>query len=396
MNSTTTNRHYDAIIVGGRVAGAATAMLLARAGRDVLVVDRAQPCTDTLSTHALMRSGVAQLARWGVLDSIVAQGTPAIRRTIVHYGSDVVPIDVRSDGLVDALYAPRRTVLDATLATAAVDAGATVRYGMNVDGLCRGPLDRVTGVTGSDHEGQRFHATAPIVIGADGIRSRVAELVSAPVIRQGSGASGFVYGYFPDPEGATDAFEWYFGADASAGVIPTNDGLTCVWAGTDAERFRREIRRDIRRGFRGLLAQGAPEVAARLDGVDPAGRLRSFPGLAGYVRQAHGHGWALVGDAGYYKDPFSAHGISDALRDAELLAGAVLAAPDPGLPGSLAAYQATRDALSTDLFDIVETLVGFGWTDDELPGLLVELSRSMQAENDHLAALDGARIPADV
>lgn len=392
MTITTSTHHYDAVVVGGRVAGAATALLLARSGLDVLVLDRGRPGSDTLSTHALMRSGVAQLCRWGLLDSIVEQGTPPIHRTVVHYGTDVLPIEVEPDGIVDALYAPRRTVLDPTLVDAAIDAGAHVRHGVTVDGLCRAADGRVAGVTGRDHDGRRFAATAPITVGADGIRSRVAELVAAPVIDRGRGASAFAYAYVADPDGAPDAYEWYFGRSASGGVIPTNGGLSCVWAGTDPDRFRREVRRDVRAGFRTLLGQAAPDVAERLAATPPVGPVRSFPGLPGYVRQAHGPGWALVGDAGYFKDPISAHGISDALRDAELLARSIVAAGDPGAPDALAGYQATRDELSGDLFAAVERFVGFGWTEAELPSVLIELSRAMRAEYDYLTHLDA--VPA--
>src|SRR5689334_2367567 len=110
---------YDAIVVGARAAGAATAMLLGRAGKRVLLVDRARYGADTLSTHALMRAGVMQLHRWGVLDRIQDAGTPAIRRTNFHYGNDIVPLRVSDQQGVDALYAPRRTVLDPVLVDAA-------------------------------------------------------------------------------------------------------------------------------------------------------------------------------------------------------------------------------------------------------------------------------------
>ena len=94
---------------GARVAGAATALLLARAGLRVLCVDRARLGSDTLSTHALMRAGVLQLERWGLLDAIVAAGTPPVRRTVFHYGDEPVAVSIKPAAGVDALYAPRRT-----------------------------------------------------------------------------------------------------------------------------------------------------------------------------------------------------------------------------------------------------------------------------------------------
>ena len=119
---------YDVAVVGGRVAGAATARLLAAAGLDVLVVERAAPGRDTLSTHALMRAGVVQLSRWGLLDRVVASGTPPIRRVTFRYGGEQLTLPVQPSAGVDALYAPRRTVLDAILVDAAAEAGADVHH----------------------------------------------------------------------------------------------------------------------------------------------------------------------------------------------------------------------------------------------------------------------------
>ncbi len=81
---------YDAIVVGARPAGAATAMLLARAGLRVLAVDRDREGTDALSTHALMRGAVLQLRRWGLMGAIEAAGTPPIRTVTFHYGAEDV------------------------------------------------------------------------------------------------------------------------------------------------------------------------------------------------------------------------------------------------------------------------------------------------------------------
>ena len=129
------NMDYDVVIVGARAAGAATAVLLARQGMRVLVVDRDRYGTDTLSTHALMRGGVLLLSRWGLLDQIVDAGTPAIRRTTFYYGAETVSVAIKPSPGVDALYAPRRTLLDRVLVDAAVAAGAEVRFGVTVTGL---------------------------------------------------------------------------------------------------------------------------------------------------------------------------------------------------------------------------------------------------------------------
>src|SRR5919199_1469976 len=127
-------------------------MLLARAGIRVLMADRARRGSDTLSTHALMRGGVRQLHRWGLLDAVVAAGTPPVCRTVFYYGDEVVPVSLRPTAGVTALYAPRRTLLDPLLADAAVDAGAVAWYGTTVTGLVR-ERGRVAGVVLRDRLG---------------------------------------------------------------------------------------------------------------------------------------------------------------------------------------------------------------------------------------------------
>src|SRR5690349_22757542 len=140
--------NYDVVVVGARAAGAATAYLLARFGLRVLLVDRGRYGTDTLSTHALMRGGVLQLSRWGLLDKIIAAGTPQVRRATFRYADAVVPVTIKPSHGVDALYAPRRTVLDPILVDAAAAAGADVRFGTAVADVDRDRRGAVTGVVG--------------------------------------------------------------------------------------------------------------------------------------------------------------------------------------------------------------------------------------------------------
>jgi len=380
-----TENHYDVVVVGARAAGAATAMLLARAGRRVLVLDRSAYGRDTLSTHALMRAGVVQLHRWGVLERIVAVGTPPIRRTTFTFANDQIVIGLKPSHGVDALYAPRRTVLDPALVDAAVEAGAEVRFGVTVTGLRWDGTGRVNGVDARDEHGRRLTFAADMVVGADGLRSVVAREVAAPVERQGVGATSCVYGYWAGVE--TDGYEWMFRRDAMAGIIPTNDGMACVFAVASPQRIARggvQVLRDV-------LRDASPSAAERVEaGTAPSG-VRSFPGLPGYMRRAYGPGWALVGDAGYWKDPIGAHGLTDALRDAELLARAIVQAASADLTEgeALARYQDTRDRLSLPLFDVVEELARQQWTDADIGGLLLRLSSAMAEEVDEVAALDG-------
>jgi len=161
------NDQYDAIVVGARCAGAVTAMLLARQGHRVLVVDRAKFPSDTLSTHVIHAPGVAALDRWGLLDQVLATGCPPIE----HYSFDFGPVVIAGtaqpvDGHTTA-YAPRRTVLDAILVNAAAHAGATVRQEFNVDDLIFSD-GKVCGIRGHVREADQESLTARIVIGADG------------------------------------------------------------------------------------------------------------------------------------------------------------------------------------------------------------------------------------
>ncbi|MGY1606253.1 MULTISPECIES: NAD(P)/FAD-dependent oxidoreductase [unclassified Geodermatophilus] len=378
---------HDVVVVGGRVAGASTALHLARRGLRVLVLDRGAYGSDTVSTHALMRTGVVQLNRWGLLGRLVSAGVPPVRTTTFHHLSGDTRITLRPAAGVDALYAPRRTTLDALLVDAAVEAGAEVRHGVRVTGLLRDARGRVTGVHGEDRDGARFEVPAGITVGADGVRSAVARWAGAPVDRQGRGASGVVYGYLAGLP--ADGYEWFYGHRASAGLIPTEDGLVCVFAGTSAQRFR-ELPGTAADRFGALLTAVSPAAAERVAAARPVGRLRGFGGVPGFLRRAGGPGWALVGDAGYFKDPLSTHGMSDALRDAELLALALTDALSGRVPeaAALAAFQSQRDRLSDALFTVTERVAAHDWTEEELRRLLRELSAAMSDEIDALLALD--------
>jgi flavin-dependent dehydrogenase len=380
---------YDAIIVGARAAGAATAMLLARHGLRVLVVDRARYGADTLSTHALMRGGVLQLHRWGLIDRVVEAGTPPIRRTTFTYGTGQVVITIKPSFGVDALFAPRRTVLDPILVDAAAAAGAEIRYGITVTDVRRDDQGQVCGIVGRDEHGRALAVDAGIVVGADGVRSTIADRVDAPIERAGTGVTAVVYGYWSGLD--TDGYEWIYRPHAMAGIIPTNDGQACVFAAATPTRIGAggiDVLRQI-------LGRAAPDVAARVRAATAPPGVRTFKGLSGFIRRSWGAGWALVGDAGYWKDPISVHGLTDALRDAELLARAIISTEPGGQDRTeaLAGYQATRDRLSEQLFDVVDTVASQQWTDDEIPGLLLQLSSAMAEEVETLVGLDAVAVP---
>lgn len=364
---------YDVVIVGARPAGAATAMLLAKEGLDVLVVDRSAYGRDTLSTHALMRGGVLQLTRWGLLDRIVEAGTPPVRRTVFHYEDGVTGVSIKPAAGVDALYAPRRTLLDRVLVDAARAAGATVRYGATVTDVRRDAHGCVKGIVARDLSGEIFDVSAGLTIGADGTGSVVARAVDAPFERVGTSASAFSYAYWSGLE--VEGYEWFYRPGVMAGFIPTNDGEVCVCVGAPPDRLRPDSYDDV-------LQAAATDALDRFGGARRTSKLRRFAGITGYMRRASGPGWALVGDAGYFKDPLSTHGITDALRDAELLARAVVA-------GRLDEYQRERDRLSRQLFDVVDELASYRWDMDRVRQILLALSSAMTDEIEALLALDG-------
>ena len=363
--------HYDVIIVGARAAGAATALLLARRGVRVLVLDRGRYGSDTLSTHALMRGAVLHLHRWGILDRVIASGAPPVRSATFHYGQDslIVPIKPR-DG-VSALYAPRRTVLDRLLIDAAIESGAHVMFGTYLTDLVRAESSRVTGVVVGDATSPR-KVRANLVVGADGWRSTVGGIVGARRYRAGQFGAGVAYARWAGAD--VEGYQWYFNPGATAGAIPTNDGETVVFAAASASDFRDAAHQGVAVAFDRLLAKAAPDLAARVNGARRVSSFHSFPGEAGFFRESVG--WLLVGDAGYFRDPGTAHGITDALRDAELAAGAIL----EGRESAHVKYQRARDEIASRIFEISDELASFRWDLDAARVLHEELAREMSRE----------------
>jgi len=184
-----------------------------------------------------------------------------------------------------------------------------------------------------------------------------------------------VYGYWRGL--ATDGFEWFFRPGGAAGVIPTNDSHACVFVGTSPTRFRRDLVRRPVDGYLALLDTVAPELAVRLAGAERAEELFRFPGRTGFIRRPFGPGWALVGDAGYFKDPLTAHGITDALIDAELLAQAAAA----GTEAAFAGYQSARDTLAVAHFEVTDAVASFEWDLPKVQQLHRALSDEMKKES---------------
>ena len=386
------DRRYDVVIVGARAAGASTAMLLAKRGLTVLAVDRSSYGSDTLSTHSLAGAGVLQLSRWGLLDRIRAAGTPVANTVDFRYGDDDVVIEIPARGDVDGLYSPRRTVLDKILVDAALEAGADVRHGVSMLGVCRTDDGRVDGVD-LEVDGTIVRVAADYVIGADGMRSRVAKEVGAQLLHEG-------------PVGAASMFTYYRGlrddiivnryrAGAVAGFIPTNDGAAVVWAGVPADRFAAEGRGRVA-DLHAEITGSFPDVAEQLRGAERVGGYRAFPGAPGMLRQPWGPGWALVGDAGYFKDPVSAHGITDALIGAELVAEAVAAAC-LDLRDELDAftrYQSARDEMAAKMLPAVAAAAALPTDMGVLKQAFRDMAGAMRHEMGVIADMWGAGVSA--
>jgi flavin-dependent dehydrogenase len=331
---------YDAIIVGARCAGAATALLLARRGHRVLMLDRASFPSDTISGHFILHDGVRKLAEWGLLEPLLATGCPPITSTLSDWGDFVLAAGIpTSDGL-PACLGPRRTVLDTLLVEAAVAAGAELREGVVVDGLLSDG-ERVTGVRG--HAGRKATVTerARIVVGADGKRSTIASLAGAPSYMEQPALTCWYMAYWSNFP--CDGLEMHWRPGRLVFAFPTHDKLTLTalaWPHAELAQFRS----DIAGSFRATLEQ-MPPLAERLPGARQAERFVGMADLPNFFRRPHGPGWALVGDAGHHKDPTLARGISDAFHDAALLAEAI----DAGLSGreelgdALARYELQRN-----------------------------------------------------
>jgi 2-polyprenyl-6-methoxyphenol hydroxylase-like FAD-dependent oxidoreductase len=346
---------YDAIVVGARCAGSPTAMLLARAGHRVLLVDRAAFPSDTLSTHYIHQPGVARLRRWGLLDRVIATGCPPARRMTFDVGPFALSgAPVAAEG-ADAGYAPRRYLLDQILLEAAAEAGAEVRERFSVSELLTED-GRVVGVRGRAAGGAAVSERAPIVVGADGMRSRVARAVGAPVYEARPGRTCAYYTYWSGVPLDGAELSPRDGRMIIAG--PTNDGRTIVTVFWPRDEFHR-VRADLEGSFLEAVAL-APSLAERMRAGRRADRFFGSGELPFFFRRPHGPGWALVGDAGYHKDPITAQGIGDAFRDAELLAAAI----DDGLAGrrpldeALAGYERARNEAAMPLYGFTHELAG--------------------------------------
>ena len=384
-------KQHDVIVVGARCAGSPTAMLLARMGHEVLVVDRATFPSDTISTHMIHTPGVLTLQRWGLLDRVVATGCPPVDTYAFDFGPFTLAGSPAIAGAPSA-YAPRRTVLDQILVDAAREAGAEVREGFTVEDLVLRD-GRVTGIRGHGRDGRTVTETAHVVIGADGRRSLVAEVVRPAQYHEREPLLAAYYSYFSGlpMEGR---FETYILPNRGMAAWPTNDGLTMVIAGWPYAEFH-ENKKDVEGNFFETVAL-SPAFAER---VAAARREERFAGTAvpGYFRKPYGPGWALVGDAGYNKDFITAQGIQDAFRDAELCVTALHEAFSGSRPfdAAMGDYQGKRDAHVLPMFEFTCELASLEPPPPELQQLLGACHGNQEAMDEFALLNAGAMSPVE-
>ncbi|HSK96269.1 MAG TPA: NAD(P)/FAD-dependent oxidoreductase [Euzebyales bacterium] len=401
---------YDAIVVGARCAGAPTAMLLARKGHRVLLVDRASFPSDTLSTLWIHAPGVAALARWGLLDAVTATGCPPITtyafdfaepgptngaqgrlRRPEPFGPFTIAGTPRPHDGVSTAYAPRRTVLDKILVDAAVRAGVEVRERFTVDDVLVED-GTVAGIRGRGDGGTTVTERARVVIGADGRYSRVARAVRPAQYHDVPRLQQPYYTFWSGLP--VDGAETVIRGDRAWAAVPTNDGLTLLvvgWPFAEAAAYKADIEGNYLRTL-----DVEPAWAAR---VRAATREERFLGGAvpNFFRTPYGPGWALVGDAGYTKDPVTAQGISDAFRDAELCATAL----DDAFTGRRAfddamfGYQHARDARALPIYDFTTQMAALEPPPPQMQHLLGAVSRNRDAMDAFVSVVAGTLSPVE-
>ena len=379
---------YDAIVVGARCAGSPTAMLLARKGFNVLLVDRATFPSDTISTHLLWPHGAEILARWGLLERLAATGVPPICRRMSF---DVGPFAL--EGTIPGAnggkggFCPRRKVLDGMLVDAAAESGAEVREAFAVEELVFAD-GRVVGIRGREEGGQAIEEHARIVIGADGVHSFVARAVRAPEYETRPVAACAYYSYFSGV--AQEDVELYVRDRRAFGCAPTHDGLHLVMVNWPAREFT-AVRTDVEGHVRQALDL-SPGFAERVRGGRREEKWYGTAGVPGYFRKPYGPGWALVGDAGYNRDPITAQGISDAFLDAAALADAL----DAGLSGRgvledlLAAHESARNERVRTMYEFTCEFATLEPPPPQMQALFGALRGNRHETNAFLSAITGA------
>ncbi|MGH9229126.1 MAG: NAD(P)/FAD-dependent oxidoreductase [Acidimicrobiales bacterium] len=382
---------YDAIVVGARCAGSPTAMLLARAGYRVLLVDRSSFPSDTVSTLAIHATGLAALERWGLLDRVTGTGCPPIPTYSFDFGPFVISGTPTAVDGISGAYAPRRTVLDKILVDAAAEAGSEVRERFTVEEIMF-EEGRVVGIRGRDEHGQPVVERARVVVGADGHNSRVAKAVGAEVYSE---LPVLEFAFFTFWSGlGIQGFPVWLRGDRGIAAIPTNDDLTLMLVGCPAGQAA-GFKADVEGNYLAAIDR-VPELADRLRAATREDRFR-VGGVPNFFRTPSGPGWALVGDAGYTRDPVTAQGISDAFISAEQCTRALTETFEGTQPfeQAMAGYQRARDARVTPIYEFTTQLARLEPPPPEMQQLLGAVTHSQRAMDAFVSVVAGSLSPAD-
>jgi 2-polyprenyl-6-methoxyphenol hydroxylase-like FAD-dependent oxidoreductase len=382
---------YDAIVVGARCAGSPAAMLLARKGYRVLLVDRASFPSDTVSTHLIHAPGVAALARWGLLDQVTATGCPPIDTHSFDFGPFTIAGRPRpSDGIATA-YAPRRTVLDKILVDAASHAGAEVRERFSVEEVVVED-GAVVGIRGHGDGGASVFERARVVIGADGRSSHVARAVGPQQYLEKPMLQWSYYTYWSGlPVGG---METVIRPDRGWAALPTNDDLTLLvvgWPYAEASAYKADAEANYLKTL-----DLVPEIAERLRAATRVGRFAGGA-VSNYFRTPFGPGWVLIGDAGYNKDPITAQGISDAFHDAERCTSALedVFEDRRAFTDAMSAYQRTRDTHALPVYEFTTQLATLAGPPPELQQLLGAVYGNTEAMDAFVSIVAGTVSPVE-
>ena len=386
------NTSYDAIVIGARCAGSPTAMLLARQGHEVLLVDKASFPSDTMSTHLLHPPGLAALSRWGLLEPLGASGCPPVEQYSFDFGPFTIAGSPRPIDGIGHAYCPRRTVLDQLLVEAAVEAGAELREEFTVDEILASD-GVVSGVRGHARGEAEVSERARLVIGADGRHSILAKAVEPEQYNERRSQLAMYYAYWSDLP--VEGFATTIRSEQRRGwaAARTNDGLTVVPFGWPVEEFHQN-RGDIEGNFWKAL-ELSPEFAARVRAAKRESKFIGSADLPGYFRKPFGPGWALVGDAGYHKNPITAMGINDAFRDAELLAGALAEslAGERAYEEAMGDYQQARDREAGPVYEFTDEFAQLRPPPPELQQLLGAIHGNQDAM-DAFVSVQASTLPA--
>ena len=382
---------YDAIIVGARCSGSPTAMLLARKGYRVLVVDRAMFPSDTVSTHVIHPPGVSALAQWGLRDRLAATGCPPVHTYTFDFGPFTIS---GSPGTPDSpvAYCARRTVLDKLLVDAAAEAGAEIREGFTVSEIML-EAGRVVGIKGHSKSGVTVTERSRVVVGADGRYSLVADAVRPAQYNERPQLLAAYYTYWSDLP-IDGRFETYIRPHRGFAAAPTHDGLTLTVGGWPHAEFEAN-KKDVEGNFLKMFDL-VPEFAERIRG---AKRAAPFSGAAvpNFFRKPYGPGWALVGDAGYNKDPITAQGITDAFLDAERCATALDLAfsSTQSFDEAMSEYHRGRDEHVLPMYEFTCQLATLEPPPPEMQQLFAAIHGNQQAMDGFVQMNAGTISPAE-